>query len=64
MKNALHECITACEATLLHLHRFEPSGGISGIALLAESHKSIHSWPEKKYAAIDLLIDFLHNPLF
>jgi len=58
IENALHECITACEATLLHLHlhRFEPSGGISGIAVLAESHMSIHSWPEKKYAAIDLFM--------
>lgn len=58
IKNALHECVAACAATLLHLHlhRFEPSGGISGIAILAESHMSIHSWPEKKYAAIDLFM--------
>ncbi|QZA58291.1 adenosylmethionine decarboxylase [Candidatus Rhabdochlamydia porcellionis] len=58
MKNALHECVIACKATLLHLHlhQFEPNGGISGIAILAESHISIHSWPEKKYAAIDLFM--------
>ncbi|MDR2539174.1 MAG: adenosylmethionine decarboxylase [Chlamydiales bacterium] len=58
MKNALHECVIACKATLLHLHlhRFEPNGGISGIAILAESHISMHSWPEKKYAAIDLFM--------
>ncbi len=33
-------------------HRFQPSG-TSGIILLAESHISIHTWPEKGYAAID-----------
>jgi S-adenosylmethionine decarboxylase len=42
-------------ATLLNvdLHTFEPSGGISGVAVLAESHISIHTWPERGYAAID-----------
>ena len=42
-------------ATLLHLitHRFEPQG-VTGLALLAESHISIHTWPESGYAAIDV----------
>lgn len=41
-------------ATLLHihLHRSE-SGGVSGVAVLAESHISIHTWPEDRYAAVD-----------
>lgn len=34
-------------------HQFEPIG-VSGILLIAESHLSIHTWPEKKYAAIDI----------
>jgi len=42
-------------ATLLHLitHRFDPQG-VTGLALLAESHISIHTWPESRYAAVDV----------
>lgn len=55
---ALKECIGACGATLLylHLHCFSENGGISGIAVLAESHISIHTWPERAYAAIDIFM--------
>lgn len=34
-------------------HKFEP-GGVSGVVVLAESHLSIHTWPEFGYAAIDI----------
>ena len=34
-------------------HRFEP-GGVSGAVVIAESHLSIHTWPEKGYVAIDI----------
>ena len=42
-------------ATLLNLitHRFEPQG-VTGLALLVESHISIHTWPENGYAAVDV----------
>ncbi len=42
-------------ANLLNMitHRFHPQG-VTGLALLAESHISIHTWPESKYAAIDV----------
>ena len=42
-------------ATLLNLitHNFEPQG-VTGLALLAESHISIHTWPESGYAAVDV----------
>ena len=42
-------------ATLLNLitHHFEPQG-VTGLALLAESHISIHTWPENGYAAVDV----------
>jgi S-adenosylmethionine decarboxylase len=40
----------------MHLHPFEPNGGISGVAVLAESHISIHSWPERRYAALDVFM--------
>ncbi len=44
---ALRDCVEAAGATLLHvhLHRFTPHRGISGVAVLAESHISIHTWP-------------------
>ena len=46
----LRLCVDAAGATLLHihLHRFEPNGGVSGVAVLAESHISIDSWPDTR----------------
>lgn len=54
----LRRCVDEAGATLLHihLHHFEPNGGISGVAVLAESHISIHSWPENGYAALDVFM--------
>lgn len=58
IEKALRTCVTASGATLLHihLHHFEPNGGVSGVAVLAESHISIHSWPENGYAALDVFM--------
>lgn len=58
VEETLRECVDAAEATLLHihLHHFTPNGGISGVAVLAESHISIHSWPERSYAALDVFM--------
>ena len=55
---ALRRSVQVAGATLLHLHlhRFSPNGGISGVAVLAESHISIHTWPERGYAAIDVFM--------
>ena len=43
------------EAKVLNLisNKFEPYG-VTAIALLAESHMSIHTWPESNYAAVDI----------
>ncbi|MBF0247444.1 MAG: adenosylmethionine decarboxylase [Alphaproteobacteria bacterium] len=48
----------AAGATILHshFHHFSPYGGVSGVVVLAESHISIHTWPEKSYAAIDVFM--------
>ena len=56
-------CVDASGATLLHihLHRFEPNG-VSGVAVLAESHISIHTWPEAGYAALDVFMCGKANP--
>ena len=58
MASALRECVARCQATLLHihLHHFSPSGGISGVAVLAESHISVHTWPERRFAAFDIFM--------
>lgn len=58
VERMLREATRACGATLLNLdlHRFTPNGGISGVAVLAESHISIHTWPERGYAAIDIFM--------
>ena len=55
---ALRECVDVSGATLLHihLHHFGPGAGLSGVAVLAESHISIHPWPERGYAALDLFM--------
>ena len=55
---ALRDAVEACGATLLHihLHRFTANGGISGVAVLAESHISIHTWPERGFAALDIFM--------
>lgn len=50
----------ACEAgaTVLfsHMHAFGDGGGITGVVLLAESHISIHTWPEHGFAAVDIFM--------
>ena len=44
------------------IHKFTPSGGVTGVVLLAESHISIHTWPEHAYAAIDVFMCGTCNP--
>ena len=58
IEKTLRECVTVAGATLLHLHlhHFTPNAGVSGVAVLAESHISIHTWPERDYAALDIFM--------
>ncbi len=58
VRETLVEAVRVAGATLLHihLHHFTPNGGISGVAVLAESHISIHTWPERGYAALDVFM--------
>ena len=64
IRKILKDSVKACGATLLkiNLHKFSPSGGISGVAIIKESHISIHTWPEYKYAAIDIFVCGEVNP--
>jgi len=58
IERTFKRCIEVSGATLLHihLHHFTPNGGVSGVAVLSESHISIHSWPEYGYAALDIFM--------
>ncbi len=55
MKQALEKAAKVAKSTLLSevTHHFEPYG-VTGLALLAESHISIHTWPEYGYIAVDI----------
>jgi S-adenosylmethionine decarboxylase len=57
IETTLRRCVEAARATLLHihLHHFQPNG-VSGVAVLAESHISIHTWPDAGYAALDVFM--------
>ena len=54
----------AAGATILHhhFHHFTPNGGVSGVVVLAESHISIHSWPERNFAALDVFMCGVCDP--
>ena len=58
IEKAIRKCVEVAGATLLHihLHVFTPNNGVSGVAVLAESHISIHTWPENGYAALDVFM--------
>lgn len=58
IEDALLQGARDAGATILHshFHHFSPYSGVSGVVVLAESHISIHTWPEKKYAAIDIFM--------
>ena len=55
---ALRDAALAAGATILHshFHHFTPNGGVSGVVVLAESHISIHTWPERSFAAVDIFM--------
>jgi len=58
IEKALREAADIAGAVLLHihLHKFSEGGGVTGVALLAESHISVHTWPELNYAAFDIFM--------
>ena len=55
LRFSLSRASKLAKATVLNLisNKFEPQG-VTAIALLAESHISIHSWPESNYSAVDI----------
>ena len=55
IRNVLANAATLSESTLLGIqsHKFQPQG-VTAVALLAESHISIHTWPENGMAVCDV----------
>ncbi len=55
LRKALQNAVDRAQATALSIqvHTFNPSG-VSGVAVIAESHISVHTWPELDYAAVDV----------
>lgn len=37
-------------------HQFDDGGGVTGVVVLAESHLSVHTWPEKSFVTIDVFV--------
>ncbi len=64
VERTLRRCVEASGATLLHmhLHDLNPTGGVTGVAVLKESHIAIHSWPESGYAALDIFMSGSADP--
>ncbi|KGG03145.1 S-adenosylmethionine decarboxylase proenzyme [Prochlorococcus marinus str. MIT 9321] len=55
LRCTLNKAAKLANATVLNLisNKFEPQG-VTAVALLAESHISIHTWPESNYSAVDI----------
>jgi S-adenosylmethionine decarboxylase len=54
LEECLNEAVRKSGATIIRsvFHRYNPQG-VSGVVVIAESHLSIHTWPEYNYAAVD-----------
>jgi S-adenosylmethionine decarboxylase len=55
LRKVMVDAAIDCGAVVLgdSFHRFSPQG-VSGVVIIAESHLSIHTWPEYGYAAVDV----------
>jgi S-adenosylmethionine decarboxylase len=55
VRNILVSAAKEAKATIIDIsfHEFNPFG-ISGVVVIAESHLTIHTWPEYGYAAVDI----------
>ena len=55
IENEMGAAAEACGATIVEscFHTFNPFG-VSGAVVISESHLTIHTWPEHKYAAVDI----------
>lgn len=58
IEQLLRKAAAAAGAHVLHshFHGFGPGQGVTGVVLLAESHISVHTWPEDGFAAADIFM--------
>lgn len=58
IENSLCDAAVRAGATILSsdFHVFTPNNGVSGVIVLSESHISIHTWPERNFAAVDVFM--------
>lgn len=55
LEQGLKEAVAAIDGTLLDCRVVEfPVHGVTGVAIIAESHVAVHTWPEYGYAAVDI----------
>ena len=55
LEESLTTAAKEAQATVIKsvFHKFSPHG-VTGVVVIAESHLSIHTWPEYNYAAVDI----------
>lgn len=55
VEKCMIEAAKIASATVIeaHFHHFSPLG-VSGVVIIQESHLTIHTWPELRYAAVDI----------
>jgi S-adenosylmethionine decarboxylase len=60
----LADMAKACNATLLRteIHKFGEGHGMTAIAVLGQSHISLHEWPEYRFIAFDIFVCGPANP--
>lgn len=58
IQDAIEQSARAANATILHsyYHPFGEGMGVSGVTVLSESHISIHTWPEREFASLDIFM--------
>lgn len=58
LEGAMRDAAGAAGATIIgvHFHHFGEGHGVTGVLMLAESHISVHTWPEHDYAAFDIFM--------
>ncbi len=55
LEQALRETVEAVDGTLLDTRVIQfPVHGVTGVAIISESHVAVHTWPEHGYAAVDI----------
>ncbi len=65
IERSLCDAAVYAGATILSsdFHVFTPNNGVSGVIVLSESHISIHTWPERNFAAVDVFMCGAAQPI-